>query len=142
MIGRLIALVYLFSIIFLSAALKWTVDKSRKGCECAQNWRLQYMKFYFSIVLLLNVILFIAVAVRPKVLLDVVNKYSKLLLPVFAASIFSVSVSLSYFVDIEKSDCACAKGPQERIMYYTSIFKVVFLGLQVGATVLTSYGRI
>lgn len=43
--------------------------------------------------------------------------------------VVSASIILSYFVDLEKKNCECGKGPQEKFMYYISFGQVIVFGL-------------
>lgn len=129
---RVIGVLYLANVVFLSAALKWVIDKYKKGCTCAQNWRLRYLQYFFTFNIIFSTISFLMVAVRPKVFLQMYQSKLKYLLPLsLVGSVVSASIALSYFVDLEKSDCVCAKDKQERFMYIMSIVQVIFAGLQV-----------
>ena len=126
MLNKLIGILFLFNIIFLSAALDWAKRQYTKNCKCAQNWRLKYMISYFIFSIFISLFSFIALFMKRQWLV-VFEKYISPVMTVLP--VVSASIILSYFVDLEKKDCDCGKGPQEKFMYYISVAQVIVFGL-------------
>lgn len=117
----------LINIIFYSLALKWTVGIRTHDCKCAQEWRLQYMSFYF-IMAITGSLLTIA-GVFKKQLFPLIFKYW---LPVMGvATVLYAGIGLSYLVDLYKKNCECAEGAQMKFMYIMAIIQVITTGLGI-----------
>ena len=125
MYSKLIGLLYLLNVIFLSAGIRWIKEQYSKDCTCAQDWRLRYMSAYLMIGVVFNIIGFSSLVLRRNWKIV----FEKYLVPVMSLlTVAYVSMSLSYFVDLQKKDCDCSKGPQERFMYYISFIQVIVVG--------------
>jgi len=125
MFGKLVGFLYLANVIFLSAALNWTKKQYTENCTCAQNWQLQFMNKYFIIAILFNLFGFFSIFIN-KTWSVIFEKY---LVPMMSVlTVGHVAVAFSYFFDLEKKDCDCAKGPQEKLMYYISFIQVIVVG--------------
>jgi hypothetical protein len=137
MYTKLIGFVYLVNVLFLSAALNWVKDLYRTDCGCGQDWRLKYMSSYLALGILFNVFGFVALVMR-RSWKFVFEKY---LVPVMGVlTVGYVSMALSYFVDLQKKDCDCAKNQQEKFMYFIAFLQVIIVGGSVLLRVLDKSG--
>ena len=73
--------------------------------------------------------LFVIAAIFKKSLWPPITKYWNPIMTL--ATILYAGIALSYFVDLQKKDCKCALGPQEKFMYIMSIIQVIFIGSSV-----------
>jgi hypothetical protein len=125
MLSKLIGFLYLANILFLTAALKWVKDLYTKGCECGQDRRLKYMSMYLGLAVLFNAFGFVAIVFR-RSWRAVFEKY---MAPVMSLlTIGYVSLSFSYFVDLQKKECDCAKDNQEKFMYFIAFLQLLIVG--------------
>ena len=137
MYGKLIGFLYLVNVLFLSAALKWIKDLHTTQCECGQDWRLRYMSSYLGLAILFNVFGFVALVMRR----SWKSVFEKYLVPVMSVlTVGYVSMALSYFVDLQKKDCDCAKNEQEKFMYFIAFLQVIIVGGSVLLRVLDKSG--
>lgn len=125
MLSKLIGFLYLANILFLTAALKWIKDLYTNDCACGRDRRLKYMSTYLGLAILFNAFGFIAIVFR-RSWRAVFEKY---MVPVMSLlTIAYVSMSFSYFVDLQKKDCDCAKDNQEKFMYFISFLQLLIVG--------------
>jgi hypothetical protein len=125
MLSKLIGFLYLGNILFLSAALKWIKDLYTNDCACARDRRLRYMSMYIGLAILFNAFGFIAIVFR-RSWRAVFEKY---MVPVMSLlTIGYVSLSFSYFVDLQKKECDCAKDNQEKFMYFIAFLQLLIVG--------------
>lgn len=115
------------TILFYSAALKWISELHGKHCTCAEEWRLKYMKAFFITGLIGSVI--VIVAIFKKSLWVPIIKYWNPFMTL--VTVLYAGIALSYFVDLQKKDCKCALGTQEKFMYIMSIIQVIAIGSSV-----------
>ena len=119
----------LINIIFYSLALKWTIGLQTHECKCAKEWRLQYMRAYYTMAIVGS--LLTITAVFKKQLFPLLFKYW---IPVMMlATVMYAGIGLSYFVDLYKKKCDCARGPQMNFMYVMAIIQVIAIGLGIAS---------
>lgn len=125
MYSKLIGFLYLINVLFLTAAVKWIKDLYTTDCACGHDRRLKYMTTYLGLAILFNLFGFISLVMR-RSWKAVFEKY---LVPVMSVlTIGYVSMALSYFVDLQKKDCDCAKNQQEKFMYFIAFLQVLIVG--------------
>lgn len=125
MLSKLIGFFYLINILFLTAALQWVKNLYTTDCACGRDRRLKYMSMYLGLAILFNAFGFIAIVFRR----NWRAVFEKYLVPVMGLlTIAYVSTSFSYFVDLQKRDCDCAKDKQEKFMYFISFLQLLIVG--------------
>lgn len=117
----LFKLVPFISILFYTASLAWINNLHSHDCTCAEEWRLRYMKAYFSFGLLLSVATIISIFKHNW--MKIINKY--ITPAMFLFTFVYAIIALSYFVDLRKKQCGCSAGAQQNFMYIMSIVQVI-----------------
>jgi hypothetical protein len=105
----------LINVLFFSFALAWILKLEKTGCDCSQDWRRDYMKYYFGFAILFQFLI-------------LMQKYPKFLLVPFAlASLAYLGVCISYIMDLRKQGCGCAQSMEQSVLLWVSAFQVVTL---------------
>lgn len=119
-----LAIVGLFNIIFMLAALRWINNLHKYNCTCAEEWRLKYIRIFLMISIVYTV-LFLS-----QFVFHGIEKFMLVLGPLMSlATVVYSGISLSYFIDLRKRECMCSAGPQARLMYIMSFIQVVLVGM-------------
>ena len=124
------------TIAFSSIVLSWVL-KNEKKCECGQDWRRDYIKYFNIVVIVLAVMQLTARSFFKGQILGALNKplFMKGLLG-FAtvyglAALVNVGSILSYIPDLKKKGCDCAIEDDWRDNF---IFWYMIIGLVLAST--------
>jgi len=124
------------TIAFSSIVLSWIL-KNEKKCECGQDWRRDYIKYFNIVVIVLAVMQLTARSFFKGQILSALNKplFMKGLLG-FAtvyglAALVNVGSILSYIPDLKKKGCDCAIEDDWRDNF---IFWYMIIGLVLAST--------
>jgi hypothetical protein len=126
------------TIAFSSIVLSWIL-KNEKKCECGQDWRRDYIKYFNIVVIALMVMQLTARSFFKQQIMGALNKplFMKGLLG-FAtvyglAALVNVGSILTYIPDLKKKGCGCAIEDDWRDNF---IFWYMIIGLVLASTML------
>ena len=107
----------IINILFFSFALMWVLKLEKPGCECSQDWRRDFMKYYFSF----------AIAFQFLILMQNKVALKALVIPFAIASLAYLGVCISYILELRREGCDCSRGMEQSILLWVSAFQVATL---------------
>jgi len=102
------------NIAFYGFAFAWIRNMEKNHCSCSQDWRREYMKYFFLAAIGLQ---FVIMSKG----IDALHDYR---VPLGIASIAYLYVSLSYIMDLKTHSCQCSKSLERSILFWYSIIQV------------------
>jgi hypothetical protein len=104
----------IINLLFYGFAFAWIRNMEKNHCSCSQDWRREYMKYFFLSVMALQ---FVIMAKG----VEVLHNYR---IPLGIASIMYLMVSLSYIMDLKTHSCQCSKSLERSILFWYSVIQV------------------
>jgi hypothetical protein len=106
--------VAIISIAFWAVALVWVTRLEKKACACSQDWRRDYMKYYF-----------IAAILYQFLLLSKNAKFLNIVAPIMAlASVVYLYAIVTYVVHQKKRACHCSESSERMILFVFSLLQI------------------
>jgi hypothetical protein len=103
------------NIAFWGIALAWILKLEKDSCTCSADWRRDYMKYYFMLAIVLQVLM-------------VAKKNIKVLaIPAALATLLYLWASISYINDQRKKNCECSKSRERLALFIFSVFQAIFI---------------
>lgn len=94
------------SVVLNLIALSWIISVEKRGCACLQDWRRQYLKYWYVFAIVLTIL---SPTVPPQVLA---------LVSIAGLVAFATLVSALWTVQAEH--CTCAQDWRERVLLFTT----------------------
>jgi hypothetical protein len=137
----IVTLITALFIIFYSYILKYVNDLNVKKCECSENWKRDFIKYFSMAAIGVIVVLLVLVFVeRLSELPSGLKLFSKLLNWVYIlAFIVFLGVLFTYTRNLLKTKCECSEDKMRTIMHY---FSAILGGLYILFALLTLIGLI
>jgi len=110
-------IVSIINIAFYGFAFSWISQMEKNQCTCSQDWRRDYMKFFFLAAIGLQ---FVILAKGMKTL-------KNFRIPLLAASLVYLYASLTYISSLKSHSCQCSKSLERSILYWYSLIQVITL---------------
>ena len=100
--------------------LAYVINLERYNCECSNNWKRDFIKYFTMILIAINVIvLFVPQIKRSR------NKLLMLLLGLLAfVNLFNIAILLIYYIELsskQKTGCGCSVNWKQHIMLFPVI---------------------
>ena len=111
----------IINLVFWGFALLWVMKLEKKQCACSNDWRRDYMKYFFMAVIALQ---FVVLTGKEKLI-----KYVSA--PVGLATLVYIGVSISYIDSQRKKHCDCSKSNERMILFAFSIVQAAFISWAV-----------
>jgi hypothetical protein len=109
------------NLVFWSFALAWVLSLEKKKCECSDDWRREYMKYFFGA----------AIAIQLLILSQNTKIIKMVALPMGLATLVYIGASISYITDQRKKRCECSKSQARMILFSVSIFQAAVVAWAV-----------
>jgi len=103
------------NILFYGFAYAWILGMEKKHCTCSQDWRREYMKYFFLA----------AIGLQFLIMIRGIGALHDYRLPFGVASIVYIFASLSYIMSLKKHSCQCSKSLERSILFWYSIIQVL-----------------
>jgi hypothetical protein len=103
------------NIAFYGFAFAWIRTMEKTHCSCSQDWRREYMKYFFLA----------AIGLQFLIMAKGVESLHNYRVPLGIASITYLFVSLSYIMDLKTHSCQCSKSLERSILFWYSIIQVM-----------------
>ncbi len=98
--------------------LGWVVKLEKKGCSCARDWRLNFMK-YFAV----------AVIVFQFVILAKQRQLMMVGAPLIGlATLVFIGATISYVIDQRRKSCACSRSTERMVIFTFAVIQAVIIG--------------
>ena len=105
----------IIKIAFYGFAFAWIRNMETNHCSCSQDWRREFMKYFFLLAIALQ---FVIMAKG----IDILHDYR---VPLGMLSIAYLFVSLSYIMDLKTHSCECSRDLERSILFWYSIIQVL-----------------
>lgn len=105
------------NIAFFAFAFAWIRNMEKNHCSCSQDWRREYMKYFFLA----------GIALQFVIMAKGVDYLHNLRVPLGIASIAYLWASISYILELQSHTCDCSKNVERSIIFWYSIFQVAAL---------------
>jgi hypothetical protein len=109
------------NIIFFYLALNWIQRLEKTNCVCSVDWRRTYMKWFYIASILFQV----ALLTNSRTLLKF------LAVPISAASIGYLYVTLTYVHRLIASSCDCTSGQHRTILFWLALGQAFLLAFSI-----------
>jgi hypothetical protein len=106
---------FLLFFTWYSYALRWLMDM--KDCECARDWRRQYLMYFFVAMMSMMFLALLNITPSMKFLT--------------AVSVLTPFIVVTYTGHLRSSMCECSTARQRDIMYWISIAQIAGIILWV-----------
>jgi len=105
----------IINIAFYGFAFAWIRNMEKNHCTCSQDWRREYMKYFFLF----------AIGLQFLIIGNGISSFQKYKIPLGIASLVYLGASLSYIMDLKTHSCNCSKSLERSILFWYSIIQVV-----------------
>lgn len=108
-------------IVWNSYAIDWLISLEKTDCQCSDDWRRTFMKYYYFLVVI-NALLIIIGTRLPKPYINFM----------FSLTAVFVAVALSYIYKLRDTECKCSEARQRKLIYIFSIIQAIMILLLLG----------
>jgi hypothetical protein len=105
----------IINILFYGFAFAWIRNMEKNHCTCSQDWRREYMKYFFLF----------AIGLQFLIIGNGISSFKKYKIPLGIASLVYLGASLSYIMDLKTHSCNCSKSLERSILFWYSIIQVI-----------------
>ncbi len=102
--------------------LTYLIKLEKTGCQCALNWRRNYLIAFLAASLAWNLLKLVAPVLRRNPLLNSVIVVLQILFVIF---------SIQYIKQLKDDKCECSKSLQREVMFYWAWLQVLVIALSV-----------
>lgn len=118
-------------ILFYLYMLHYIGKLEATGCVCSEDWKRDFIKWYFIFLIVMYFIPSLLLIVFPKLL--TVLKYTNIL--AFIITAISVFVIYQYIRELKEKKCACSKGDARTALeIYNYIMIFIFIIILISST--------
>lgn len=103
------------NILFYGFAYMWIRGMEKNHCSCSQDWRREYMKYFFLA----------AIGIQFIIITGGFNSLHNFRVPMSIAAFTYLYASLSYIIELREHSCECSKSLERSILFWYSIIQVL-----------------
>jgi len=107
----------IINIAFFGFAFAWIRNMEKNHCSCSQDWRREYMKYFFLM----------GIGLQFVIMAKGIDYLHNLRVPLGIASMAYLWASISYILELRSHTCECSKSLERSILFWYSIFQVAAL---------------
>lgn len=107
----------IINIAFFGFAFAWIKNMEKNHCSCSQDWRREYMKYFFLM----------GIGLQFVIMAKGIDYLHNLRVPLALASMAYLWASISYILELRSHTCECSKSLERSILFWYSIFQVAAL---------------
>lgn len=104
------------STIFWASVVYWINTLQKKQCECSQDWRRDFIKYYAIAALVVQGLLLLNQGI-PKPALMLLG----------LASLTFIGVTISYVMSQRKKQCGCSSGTEESLLFWFAVIQGILV---------------
>lgn len=104
----------IINIAFFGFAFAWIRNMEKNHCACSQDWRREYMKYFFLM----------GIGLQFVIMAKGIDYLHNLRVPLGIASMAYLWASISYILELRSHTCECSKSLERSILFWYSIFQV------------------
>jgi hypothetical protein len=123
-VSFVVFLTILISISINYIFLNYVDNLERIGCECSQNWKSKYIKFYSTYLIVMQTFIIISDV-------NTLLKLIKTILPLYfisqLAGLLYIYSLYQYSSSLKELQCKCSNKWERELMYYYSIIILITL---------------
>jgi hypothetical protein len=112
----------LFTFLLLAGNLKWITHLEKSDCECSQDRRRTFIKYYY--MLAIGSVLAEAWASFNPAHAETIDRFIST--PMLGVALAYVGVALSYVVDLRKKECECFEGDEARMLFWGTLGLAIY----------------
>jgi len=109
------------NIAFYGFAFFWIQNMEKNSCTCSQDWRRDYMKYFFLAV----------IGIQFLIMGKGISSLKKYKIPLGIASLVYLYASLTYIHTLREQSCGCSDSMERSILFWYSAIQIISLIIMV-----------
>ena len=113
-------ILYAIAIILYVFLIKYIIMLEKTGCACSQDWRREFIKYYFIFLIVMLIVKF---ALADSTLMKFISPFSFIIL------LAAVVIIYQYVNDLKIKKCKCSAGQMRNILEIFNYIQIILLAI-------------
>lgn len=112
--------------------VKYLLNLEKIGCECAENWRKNFIIFYMIFSLIYSVIIILVPQTLPPIIQFILLSFG----------VANIIITIQYIYKLKKDKCECSESILREILYFIAIFNALLFILLVVLSIMLLFNLV